>query len=222
MLQQAVAANRDAGARAGEATNLNNLGRVAFYQGDLATARALQVESAALRRELGDDWGLSLSESDLADVALAEDEPDEAERLLIESLARWSELGSQWGVAYALEGLAGAAAARPAARSDGQAGRDRDDGSARARRAGLAAAAVLPRRAPGRRPDRARRDALRRGLGDRRGLSARTRRSASCPTTGRRLSARRLARGRPARRRAATRSALPAGVGGRAAGRAAA
>jgi hypothetical protein len=37
------------GARAGEATNLNNLGRVAFYQGDFAAARACKPGDCGIK-----------------------------------------------------------------------------------------------------------------------------------------------------------------------------
>ena len=49
---------------------LNNLGYLAFQQGEYSAARALHEESLTIRRELDDSGGIAYSLSGLADVAL--------------------------------------------------------------------------------------------------------------------------------------------------------
>src|SRR5438105_4121141 len=67
--QDSLAIRRELGDRPGIAASLNNLGLVAFEQGDYPAARALYEESLAIRRELGDRRGIALSLGNLGTVA---------------------------------------------------------------------------------------------------------------------------------------------------------
>jgi len=102
---RALEINRALDDRAAVATNLNNLARVAHYEGEHVRACLLQEESLAVRRALDDTWGQGLSTSDLADAVLGTGDWARVLQLQVEALAIWRSLASVWGVAYTLEGL---------------------------------------------------------------------------------------------------------------------
>src|SRR5439155_677366 len=79
--------NRSRSERAALATNLNNLGRVALYQGEHGQARRFHEDSLSIRREIGDLWGQGLALSDLAEAVAALGDPSAARLLQHESLA---------------------------------------------------------------------------------------------------------------------------------------
>src|SRR5436190_443773 len=60
-LEEGLSRFRDLGDRRGIAWVVNNLGNVAFGEGDYDTARARHEESLRIRRELGDRQGIALS-----------------------------------------------------------------------------------------------------------------------------------------------------------------
>jgi len=90
---------------------LNNLGNVAYDQGDLASARALNEESLAISRELGDRDGIASSLHSLGGVAYLQGNLASARALYKEGLENRRELDDRLGIARALEGLAAVAAA---------------------------------------------------------------------------------------------------------------
>jgi hypothetical protein len=93
----------------GTANSLNNLGRVAYDQGDYARAAALHEESLALRRELGEKRGIAYSLVNLGDVALAQGHHGQASVMLKEGLTLFHEVGDKRGITISLEDLAHAA-----------------------------------------------------------------------------------------------------------------
>jgi DNA-binding CsgD family transcriptional regulator len=97
---------RELADRRSEALVLNNLGRVAYYEGDLARARALSGAALVIRRQVGDRRGIATSLADLGDVAHQQGDLIDARALRSESLALWQQLEDPWGLAYALEGFA--------------------------------------------------------------------------------------------------------------------
>ena len=93
-------------------TSLNNLGNVAFEQGDYPAARALFEESLAIHRELGDRLGIaSLAEQPGErgpQPGRLSGRPGTATRRAWRSVGNWG-IGS--GIPYSLEGLAAVVAA---------------------------------------------------------------------------------------------------------------
>jgi len=73
--------------RRGIAGSLNNLGGVAYEQGDYARAKALLGESVALYHELGDTWGIAAALDNLGAVTYAQGDYERARVLHEESLA---------------------------------------------------------------------------------------------------------------------------------------
>jgi len=101
-----LAIRRELGDRLGIAAGLNNLGNVALFQSDLASARALYGESLAIKRELAQPVGIANSLSNLGEVATEQGDYPAARTLFAESLAIRQELGDKRGIAESLEGLA--------------------------------------------------------------------------------------------------------------------
>src|SRR5205823_326523 len=73
--------------KAAYAQALAGAGTLAWFQGDLATARSRCEESVAIRRELGDKLGLALSLNMLGESVLLQGDSAHAEALLREALA---------------------------------------------------------------------------------------------------------------------------------------
>lgn len=73
--------------RQGVADWLNNLGNVAFEQGDDTAARAYYQESLAVQRELGDRRGIAIALDNLGNIALRQGDPILARTHYEESLA---------------------------------------------------------------------------------------------------------------------------------------
>ena len=59
VLQESLAIRRELGDRQGISGSLNNLGKIAYDQGDFPAARALLEESLAIKRELGEQRGIA-------------------------------------------------------------------------------------------------------------------------------------------------------------------
>jgi hypothetical protein len=91
------------------AGSLNNLGEVAWNQGEYAAARTLFEESLAIKQALGDKRGMAGSLNNLGLVALEQRDYSTARTLLVEGLAIRREVGDKWGIAASLAGLAGLA-----------------------------------------------------------------------------------------------------------------
>lgn len=91
----------------GIAEALNNLGNLAFVQGDYERARALYTESLALRQKLGYTWGIAVSLHNLGWSALEQGDSIRAAQLFSESLTVFRELGDKYvHIIDLLEGLA--------------------------------------------------------------------------------------------------------------------
>jgi tetratricopeptide (TPR) repeat protein len=103
---------RESGDRWGIAEALENLGIVAYSQGDDEAARMLYEESLAMRRELGDKSGIALSLLNLGRMADRQADYDAARALYEEGLTIQRELGNRWGIACSLMGFAGSASGR--------------------------------------------------------------------------------------------------------------
>lgn len=106
---------------------LNNLGVVAYGQGDLARASSCYGQALAIYRAQGDQSGIGLSLHNLAETARDGGDPVRAGALWRESLELRAAQGDRAGVAASLAGLAGVATAagltERAARMLGQADR---------------------------------------------------------------------------------------------------
>jgi len=63
---------RETGARRSLAILLNNMGNLAFFRRDYATARANFIENLAIRREIGDKYGIASGLANLAAVSKRE------------------------------------------------------------------------------------------------------------------------------------------------------
>ena len=66
----------------GIAACLNNLGNVAYMQGDYAGAFALQAEGLTIKSRLQDKFSIALTLESIADLAVEENDPERAMRLL--------------------------------------------------------------------------------------------------------------------------------------------
>src|SRR5438552_18133556 len=86
--------------------SLNNMGIVAYSQGDYGTARTLSEEGLALRRELGNKEGTASSLLNLGDIACGQGEFKVARTLYGECLAIFRKLGDKEGIASSLEAFA--------------------------------------------------------------------------------------------------------------------
>ncbi|MEZ4733373.1 MAG: tetratricopeptide repeat protein [Caldilineaceae bacterium] len=87
------------------AATLNNLGILAYEQGDYRRARALHEESLALKRAMGDKQGIATSLNNLGNWALTQGDYGTARRLQEESLALKREVGDKQGIATSLNNL---------------------------------------------------------------------------------------------------------------------
>ncbi|MBI3974619.1 MAG: tetratricopeptide repeat protein [Chloroflexi bacterium] len=103
-LERALQANGRATARH-RARALNGAGNLAWYQGDLAVARAHHEACLALRRELGDQQGIAASLNNLGLVARAQGDYASARAHHEESLALRRRLGDRWSIASSLNNL---------------------------------------------------------------------------------------------------------------------
>ncbi len=84
---------------------LNKAGKLAWEQGDHASARASHEESLRLHRQMGNEPGIALSLNNLGLVALYEGDYASATALYEESLMLWRELGDKKGTASSLHNL---------------------------------------------------------------------------------------------------------------------
>jgi predicted ATPase len=108
-LARALAQAGEGKRTAARAKALDGAGTLAFYQGDLAAARALHEESLALRRELGDRQGVADSLDNLGATASQQGDYSTARFLHEESLKQRQALGDKRGMAQALNNLGGVA-----------------------------------------------------------------------------------------------------------------
>ncbi len=89
----------------GQATSLNNLGLIAFYQSDYEQAKDLYQQSLAIWQELDDQLGISKSFNNLAIVASSQSNYEQAEELFQQSLTIKKHLGDQFGISNTLGNL---------------------------------------------------------------------------------------------------------------------
>jgi tetratricopeptide (TPR) repeat protein len=89
---------------------LSNRGWLAYYEGNLEDARALQEASLQLRRQLNEPRAIAVSLAVLGKIAFARGDHRTARALYAESLPLHRAVGNQWGVALVLEGLSDLAA----------------------------------------------------------------------------------------------------------------
>jgi len=92
---ESLSISRELGDKAGIATALIGLSRVALRDGDYPQVRALCDESNALAQELGDREGMVMPLHMLAEVTRLEGDYDRAEELYNQSLALNEELGDR-------------------------------------------------------------------------------------------------------------------------------
>lgn len=97
------------GASSERADALNAAGALAYLQSDYNAAKALHLESLAIRRALGDRRGIATSLSNLGVVACDHGEFASAMPQFEESLAILRDLNDSWGVAIALGNIGRAA-----------------------------------------------------------------------------------------------------------------
>ena len=91
---------------AARADALKGAGTVATWQGDYATARALNEESLAIRRELGDRPGIATLLNNLGIIALFQRDLIGARRLYDESQALFRQLGDRYSLGQLLNNQA--------------------------------------------------------------------------------------------------------------------
>ncbi|HEY0581920.1 MAG TPA: LuxR C-terminal-related transcriptional regulator, partial [Chloroflexota bacterium] len=94
----------------GRARALSAAGKLAYNQGDDASAEALEQESLVIRRELSDRQGVAVSLDTLGVLAQRRGDMARATALLEESLAIKRLVGDEWGIAEALHHLGDMAA----------------------------------------------------------------------------------------------------------------
>jgi predicted ATPase/DNA-binding SARP family transcriptional activator len=111
-LERALQRASPAARTAARAKALYGTGALALWQGDHATARALQEESVAIWREVGDRRGLANSLRNLGMVNLRQGDPVTARSLLTESLAIWRELSDRFGIGMGLNCLGAVASSQ--------------------------------------------------------------------------------------------------------------
>jgi tetratricopeptide (TPR) repeat protein len=88
---------------------LNNLGEMAYQQGDDARAEALSQESLALNRRLDDRQSIPMIHLNLGNVAARRSDLLAAESHYLESLAAHQRRGHRGAIAACLDGLANVA-----------------------------------------------------------------------------------------------------------------
>ena len=108
-LRREPGTQRELGDKWGIAASLNNLGGVAYEQGDFASSRSLHEESLALFRELGDKGNIAFLLVNLGVKALNQGDFASSRSLHEESLALFRELGDKGGIASCLHSLASVA-----------------------------------------------------------------------------------------------------------------
>jgi non-specific serine/threonine protein kinase len=96
----------------GVARSLNNLGLVAYVQGDYATARTLYEESLAIYRQTGDRWGIAVVLNNLGNAAYVQGDYNTAHSRHSESLEIRRAMGNKTGIAWSLNNLGNAAIGR--------------------------------------------------------------------------------------------------------------
>jgi predicted ATPase/DNA-binding XRE family transcriptional regulator len=104
--EEALSLYRALGDRHGVSFVLNNLGNVAFWQGDLPRSLELFEEALALRRTVGDDYQLSICLSNLALPLTHMGSTGRAAASMEESLAIRRRLGDVHGITTCLLNLA--------------------------------------------------------------------------------------------------------------------
>ena len=103
--ERSLAICRREGNRQGEVGNLNNLGVVAFYQGDLGGAQRYLAEALPLRRLLGDRRGEGHGLHNLGVLSATWGDYARSQRYAEQSLIIFREVGDRWGEADALHHL---------------------------------------------------------------------------------------------------------------------
>ncbi len=103
--QQARKLARKMGDQAGEAISLNNLGNVAFDQGEYKQARDYYQQSLAIQQAIGDQRGVGNSFNNLGNVAFDQGEYKQARDYYQQSLAIQQAIGDQRGIGNSLNNL---------------------------------------------------------------------------------------------------------------------
>jgi non-specific serine/threonine protein kinase len=98
-------ADAEAGSPALRAKALNKAGVLAYEQGDVAEAQALEEQALAMQRSAGDRWGVVSTLNMLGVLAMDRAQYDEADRWLTEALALAQEVGHAVNGAHALNNL---------------------------------------------------------------------------------------------------------------------
>lgn len=96
---------RQAGNRQGEVGNLNNLGVIAFYQGDLGGSQCYWEEALPLRRLLGDRRGQSHGLHNLGVLLATWGGYARSRQYADQSLLIFRQVGDRWSEADALHNL---------------------------------------------------------------------------------------------------------------------
>ena len=109
VLEEAVAACREAENRWGLAQALSQLASVFRQDGDLPGALALREEAAVVARELGDRWVLGMALMGAATIVRGQGDLSRSTALYREALVVLRELEDRWLTPRAIDGLAGCA-----------------------------------------------------------------------------------------------------------------
>jgi non-specific serine/threonine protein kinase len=98
----ALELSSEVGYRPGEALALSTLGSVASGGERFAVARALHLQSLAIREKLGDRWGAAFSLSNIANLEALGGQFNEASQHYEEALAGRRALGDAWGMTWTM------------------------------------------------------------------------------------------------------------------------
>ncbi|HEY3107705.1 MAG TPA: tetratricopeptide repeat protein, partial [Chloroflexota bacterium] len=102
---ESLAIRRSVADPQGTASTLNQLGSIARYQGDYATAREMYREALTIVRALGDEWGATILLNNLGILARMRGEYAEARELSLESLDLARARRDETNAAIALDNL---------------------------------------------------------------------------------------------------------------------
>jgi non-specific serine/threonine protein kinase len=106
LFEGALAVYRDLGDKRGLAWTLNNLGLIAYDQGEYERAVALHEESLAIHRALGAEDGAGISLYDLGNAVHAVGDTRRARTVYDEALSLLRDAGDKALMAFGIEGLA--------------------------------------------------------------------------------------------------------------------
>jgi predicted ATPase/DNA-binding CsgD family transcriptional regulator len=105
LLEQAITAQRELGARADLIFSLNYQGAVCSYLGEYAATEALCREALALAQELDDRYGQAIASNVLGQAAYDQGQYTVAQSWSQQSLAIEQQLGNRWSMTYSFTNL---------------------------------------------------------------------------------------------------------------------